>query len=300
MTDNNVEIAMRVSGRTIVANIILAAFKLLAGFVGHSAAMLSDAVHSLSDVLGTAIVVVGIRLANKKEDKDHPYGHERLESVAAIILAGLLFATGIGIGYRGSKTVFAGNYGSIVIPGTIALIMAAVSIAVKEAMYWYTRAAALKINSSALMADAWHQRSDALSSVGGFLGIWGARVGFPVLDAAVSVIISLFIAKASIDIFLDAIGKMTDRASDDETEEEIRKVAMAQDGVRGVDQLKTRVFGDKIYVDIEISVDSETPLYDSHDISHKVRDAIENRFPRVKHCMVHVNPHIDKKKPERD
>lgn len=300
MTNTTVEIAMRVSGNTIIGNIILSAFKLLAGFIGHSAAMLSDAVHSLSDVLSTVIVMVGIKLANKEEDKDHPYGHERLESVAAIILAGILLTTGFGIGYKGILMILAGNYGSITIPGTIALVMAAVSIAVKEAMYWYTRAAALKINSGALMADAWHHRSDALSSVGGFFGILGARVGFPVLDTVAAVVISVFIAKAAIDIFRDAIGKMTDRACDDETENEIREVAMAQDGVRGVDRLKTRLFGNKIYVDLEISVDSSIPFDASHAISHEVHDAIENRFPNVKHCMVHVNPFTEKEKPKRD
>jgi cation diffusion facilitator family transporter len=294
MKGTNEQIAMRVSWNTIIGNVVLSAFKLVAGLLGHSAAMLSDAIHSISDVMSTVIVMIGVKLANKKEDKEHPYGHERFESVAAIILAVILCATGLGIGYGGVHTIIAGEYSSITIPGTLALIAAIISIIVKEAMYWYTRAAAKKINSSALMADAWHHRSDALSSIGSFVGIFGARIGFPVLDSVACLVICFFILKASIDIFRDAINKMTDRACDDDIEDQIRTVVLAQENVLGIDQLKTRLFGDKIYVDVEISLDGFAPLHITHDVAHNVHDAIEEKFPDVKHCMVHVNPHFEK------
>ncbi|MDR1217288.1 MAG: cation diffusion facilitator family transporter [Oscillospiraceae bacterium] len=281
---------MRVSRNSIIGNVSLSAFKLFAGVAAHSAAMISDAVHSLSDVLSTVIVMVGLKQAGRKADREHPYGHERMECVAAIILAAILCATGIGIGYAGVRRIVAGNYGEYAIPGALALVAAAVSIIVKESMYWYTRAAAKRIGSGALMADAWHHRSDALSSVGSLAGIAGARLGFPALDSAASVVICLFIVKTAFDIFKDAIGKMTDRACDDATIAELYEVIIRQNGVSGVDMLRTRLFGEKIYIDVEISADGDAPLHVTHDIAHRVHDSIEHSFPRVKHCMVHVNP----------
>ena len=157
-------------------------------------------------------------------------------------------------------------------------------------MFWYTRAAAKKIDSGALMADAWHHRSDALSSVGSFAGILGARMGYPILDPIASVIICGFILKAAFEIFMDSINKMTDASCDDEVIEKIKNLTLAQNGVIKIDQLKTRLFGDKIYVDVEIQVDGDILLREAHEIAHNVHDAIENNIPKVKHCMVHVNP----------
>lgn len=293
MERTNEQIALRASWVTILVNVLLSVLKLLAGILSHSAAMLSDGIHSLSDVFSTLIVIVGVRIANKQADKEHPYGHERLESVAALLLAILLGITGLGIGWSGLRTIMAKNYDTIAIPGTFALIAAIISIAAKEGMYWYKRAAAKKTNSGALMADAWHHRSDALSSVGSFLGIFGARIGFPVLDSVASLVICLFILKVSVDIFRDAISKMVDRACDDQTIAKIRELILAQDNVEGIDVLKTRLFGDKIYIDVEISVHAGTSLLHSHDIAHIVHDILEEQIPNVKHCMVHVNPKHD-------
>lgn len=290
MEESNLRLASRVSWNTIVGNVILSALKLFAGIYSNSSAMVSDAMHSLSDVFSTFIVLIGLRLAGKKSDKDHQYGHERMECVAAILLAALLFATGISIGWSGAAKIFSGNYSELSVPGLFALIMALVSIAVKEGMYWYTRAAAKKIGSGALMADAWHHRSDALSSIGSFAGILGARLGFPVLDSVACVIICLFILKVAFDIFMDAIGKMTDKACGEEVSEEIRSIILSHEGVLRIDQLKTRMFGDKIYVDVEISADGGSTLTEAHDIAQCVHDAIEARMPEVKHCMVHMNP----------
>ncbi|MCL2080911.1 MAG: cation diffusion facilitator family transporter [Oscillospiraceae bacterium] len=290
MSKTNEQIAVRVSVNTIVVNVILSAFKLFAGIFGQSAAMVSDSVHSLSDVLSTGVVIAGVKLANRKPDKEHPYGHERFESVAAIILSVVLLATGAGIGWSAVGKIAAGSYGDIAVPGTIALAAAVVSLVVKEAMYWYTWAAAKKIDSSVLMADAWHHRTDALSSIGSFAGILGARLGFPIFDPIASVVICLFILKAAFDIFRDAVGKMTDKAADDKTEEEMRQSILSHKDVAGIDLLKTRLFGDKIYVDIEIGVDGAMTLNDAHDVAQRVHDVIEERFPKIKHCTVHINP----------
>mgnify|MGYP000914382035 CR=1 FL=1 len=200
------KVAMKVSGVSIAVNLLLSLFKLLAGILAHSGAMISDAIHSASDVGSTFVVIVGVNLSSKKSDKEHQYGHERMECVSSIILSGLLLATGIGIGMNGIENIIKSTSGaSIAIPGTLALIAAVVSIVVKEWMFWYTRSAAKKINSGALMADAWHHRSDAMSSVGAFIGILGARLGFPILDPLASVAICILIVKASVDIFKDAL-----------------------------------------------------------------------------------------------
>lgn len=287
---SNEQIAMRVSMNTIIGNVALSAFKLVAGIIGNSAAMLSDAVHSLSDVLSTFIVMIGVKLSNKKADKEHPYGHERFECVAALILAAILCVTGVGIGYGGIKTILAGNFEVLPVPSVLPLTAAVVSIVVKEGMYWYTKVIAKKINSSALMANAWHHRSDALSSIGSFAGILGARLGFPALDPIAGIIICVFILKASFDIFRDAVSKMTDRACDDKIMEEIRGLILAQKNVRGIDSLQTRLFGDKIYVDVEIKADGDLSLREGHEIAQNVHDAIEGGIDNIKHCMVHVNP----------
>ncbi|MBO5033288.1 MAG: cation transporter [Lachnospiraceae bacterium] len=282
--------AMKVSFVSIVINVLLSVFKLLAGILAHSGAMVSDAIHSASDVFSTIVVIIGIRLAGKESDKEHPYGHERMECVAAIVLATILAVTGLGIGYSAVVKIVSGDYASLEIPGLLALTAAIVSIAAKEGMYWYTRGNAKKIDSSALMADAWHHRSDALSSVGALAGIVGARMGFPVLDAVASLCICFFIEKAAYDIFKDAIDKMVDKACDETMESKLRECALAQEGVLGVDLLRTRVFGNKIYVDIEISTDGDSSLKEAHGIAEKVHDSIEKSFTKVKHIMVHVNP----------
>ena len=226
MSEEN-KIAMKVSGISILVNLILSVLKLIAGIAAHSGAMISDAVHSASDVGSTLIVIVGVKLSGKKSDQEHQYGHERMECVSSIILSGLLLATGLGIGLSGVENIMKSTSGAaIAIPGMLALAAAVISVVVKEWMFWYTRGAARKINSGALMADAWHHRSDAMSSVGAFIGILGARMGFPILDPLASVVICVLIAKASVDIFRDAIDKMVDHSCDEHTEEKMRETIL--------------------------------------------------------------------------
>ena len=284
------KVANKVSFITIVQNVLLSVFKLFAGIFAHSNAMISDAVHSASDVFSTIIVIIGVKLASKKSDKEHPYGHERLECVAAIVLSIVLLYTGIKIGSQAVKDIIGGNYQNLQKPGMLALVAAVVSIVTKEIMYWYTRHYAKKIDSSALMADAWHHRSDALSSVGALVGIGGAMMGFPVMDSIASIVIFVFIAKAAYDIFKDAMDKMVDHSCDDETEKEMRDFVLAQKEVLSVDLLHTRIFGNKIYVDVEIGVNGSYTLRQAHEIAEEVHEGIEKNFPKVKHVMVHVNP----------
>lgn len=285
--------AVRVSVVSIAGNILLSVFKLLAGIIARSGAMVSDAVHSASDVFSSIIVIIGVKLSARDSDDDHPYGHERLECVAAIVLAVVLLITGLFIGSAAIENIASGNYEELAVPGVLALVAAVISIVIKEAMFHYTKYYAVKLDSGAVMADAWHHRSDALSSVGALIGIAGSRMGMPVLDSIASLVICLFIVKAAYDIFKDAVDKMVDRSCDKETEQSLRECVLAQEGVMGIDMLSTRVFGSKIYADIEISADGSKTLRESHDIAEKVHSAIEQEFPKVKHIMVHVNPADD-------
>lgn len=280
--------ANRVSVITIIINLLLSLMKFVAGFIGHSQAMISDAVHSASDVVSTIAVIFGVNMSMKKSDDDHPYGHERIESIFSIILAMMLFATGMGIGLTAIKTIINGS--EIVIPGKIALGAAIVSIAVKEWMYHYTKHTAVKINSSSMLADAWHHRSDALSSVGSLIGVAGAILGFPICEPIASIIICIFIAKAAADIFFDSVNRLVDRACTDEEIEKIKACITEIDGVMRIDKLMTRRFGSKIYVDLEIAEDGGISLNEAHRIAEAVHDNIENKIENIKHCMIHVNP----------
>jgi cation diffusion facilitator family transporter len=286
------KVANRVSTVSIVGNIILSLIKLFAGVIAHSSAMVSDAIHSASDVFSTIVVIIGIRLASKEADKNHPYGHERLECVAAILLSMVLFITGLGIGINAMKNILSGDYENIAVPGILALFAAILSILAKEAMFWYTSIHAKRIDSSALMADAWHHRSDAFSSVGALIGIAGARMGFPIMDSIASLVIFFFIVKASYDIFMDAVDKMVDHSCDEETEKEIQECILQHPDVLEIDLLQTRIFGNKIYADIEIGVDGSYSMQKAHEIAENVHEDIESNFPKIKHIMVHVNPAV--------
>ena len=284
------QIAMRVSRRSIAANVFLFAIKLAAGIVARSGAMVSDAIHSASDIVSTIIVIIGVKVSEKDSDREHPYGHERMECVAAIILAALLMGTGLLVGWGGILEIISSHRESMQVPGREALFAALLSIAVKEGMFWYTRHYARMLESEALMADAWHHRSDALSSVGAFVGIGFARLGYPVLDPLSSVVICVFIAKAAIEIFLDAVDKMVDHSCDEETERAIRDCVMRHEGVERIDLLRTREFGSRIYIEMEISVQGQLPLVKAHAIAEQVHNDVEQAFSKVKHIMIHVNP----------
>jgi len=283
-------ILLRLSLVGIVGNILLVAFKLFAGFSGHSSAMISDAIHSLSDVFATFIAFIGVKISMKAPDTSHPYGHDRMECVASLLLGSILMVTGLGIGYSGLNTVFSGAYKTLIIPSSIALVAAVVSIVFKEAMFWYTRYYAKKLSSPAFMADAWHHRSDALSSVGSLLGIGGAMLGFPVLEPLASVAICLCILKVAYDILKDSLDKMLDTPCKPALEQELMELISSQPDVFGLDLFQTRQFGSKIYIDAEIRLDGRLTLLEAHAISERVHDAVEASHPEIKHIMIHVNP----------
>lgn len=287
------QIAMRVSVATLAANTVLAVFKLLAGILGRSSAMVSDAVHTFSDGISTVIVMIGIRVSCREADSRHQYGYERYECVAAILLAGMLFAAGAGIGYSGVVAIINIGTHSIAVPTLLPLVASLVSIGAKEGMYRYTIKAARQIESGALKADAWHHRSDAISSVGSFVGIFGARMGLPILDPLASVFISLFILKTAYDVFMDAIRKMTDTAADAETVQAIREIVLAHPEVQGICTLHTRIFADRIFVDADIYVDGSTSLSAADGVARALCGELCTRVPSIKRSHVHVIPSAD-------
>lgn len=278
---------------SVAGNAVLSGFKLFAGITGHSGAMISDAIHSFSDVLTTLIAWIGVKVSKKAADNSHPYGHERLECVASLFLGIVLLATGIGIGKVGLENIFSGNPGTLAVPGTIALAAAIISIIGKEAMYWYTRYYARLIHSAAFMADAWHHRSDALSSVGSLIGIGGAMLGFPVLDSVASVVICLFIVKVAYDISKDALIKMLDTSCGEEYEKKLAEHISSQKDVASVDMIRSRMFGNKVYIDLEISVDGDKSLREAHEVAERVHRDVEHNFSDIKHIMIHVNPAVN-------
>ena len=286
----NKRLAINVSIITIIGNIFLSIIKFLAGIFSHSGAMISDAIHTVSDVATTIIAMVGVTIGNLEEDSNHRYGHERIECIASLILSFILFITGLEIGLEGIKLLLKNDLDLIETPGVFALVAAVISILVKELMFRYTISVARKIKSDSLKADAWHHRSDALSSVGALIGIVLSRMGYKIFDPIASILIAILICKVAIDIFLEATNKLVDKSCDYKTIEEIKKVVLKEKGVLGIDDIKTRIFASKIYVDIEISADGNKTLNETHKIAEKVHDKVEKKFADIKHIMVHVNP----------
>ncbi|HHW69897.1 MAG TPA: cation transporter [Clostridiales bacterium] len=276
----------------IVVNVALCTFKILAGIIGKSTAMLADGVHTLSDILATSVAAIGLKIAAKDADDEHQYGHERYESLFAKIISTILIITGFFIGSEGIKALIKGN---IEIPGRIALIAAIISIVLKEGLYQNTIRTAKKINSISLEADAWHHRSDALSSVGTFVGILGARLGAKVLDPIAGIIVSVLIIKVGVEFWIKASEGLVDMAAPSEIVKEIKKITMDVEGVKGINSLKTRLFGNRLYVDIEIAVDGNISVQEGHDIAEEVHNELESTIEGIKHCMVHVDPYIEEK-----
>jgi cation diffusion facilitator family transporter len=282
------EIGNRISKVTIAVNVVLTIIKLIIGIIARSSAMIADAIHSLSDVLSTIAVIIGLKLSKKDEDEHHPYGHEKIEPIMAKLLATILFITAGAIGYTGIKTIIHRDFST---PGTIAVYGAILSIVVKEWMYQYTVKGAKQIESTVLLADAWHHRSDAFSSIGALIGIAGAIMGYPALDPLASLVICILIGKVAIDIYWQAIKQLIDHAVDAETTESIRQDILNTEGVIQIDDLKTRIHANKLYVDVECSVDKNLSFAAAHEIAEQIHDTIERNQKNVKHCMVHVNPY---------
>lgn len=283
------ELGLKTSLITIVVNIFLAIIKIAAGIIGKSSAIIADGFHTLSDVLSTFVVIAGLKISSKEADKEHQYGHEKYESVFAKILSVLLLLTGALIGFESFKILISGSFTK---PKNIALFAALLSIIVKEGMYWYTIKVARKIESISMEADAWHHRSDAFSSIGTFVGVLGAKLGFPALDPIAGIVVSILIIKVGIDLYIKSVKELTDESASEELIIQMKEKIYSIEGVEEIKSLKSRIFGNKIYVDLEIFVNQDITVKEGHDIAEKVHDKLENDIKDIKHCMVHIEPWI--------
>lgn len=289
----------RVAAVGVIGNIMLVVLKLASGLIGRSSAMVSDAIHSLSDVLATLVAYLGATFSNAPEDKAHPYGHEQFETIATVLVGLALLGTGVAVCYQGFVNVCRELYimstpemapMERAVPTVLPLLAAIVSIVAKEAMFWYTLFYANKLNSSAFRADAWHHRTDAFSSIGSLVGIVGARMGLPLMDPLASIVISCFILWIAFKILRGSASQMVDTACDDEFIAQMVRLILETPGVDRLDLVRTRKFGARVFVEAEIAVDGNLSLFDAHRVASAVHDAIERDFSAVKHVMVHVNP----------
>ncbi len=276
-----------VSWRGMAANLVLVTFKLLAGIAGHSAAMVADAAHSASDILATLGVILSFRISKRPADADHPYGHGKAEPVAAKLVGAVLILAGSGIAVEAARSIIRHDFAR---PGLIALAAAVASIVVKEIMYQSAAAMAKQIRSSALMAEAVHHRSDALSSVGTFAGILGGRLGLPVLDPIAGLIVALMIIWMGLGIIRQSSNELMDAQTDPDTILAVREAASAVDGVCDVHSVATRKYGGDSYVDLRIGVDPSISVVMGHEIAMQVESAIRAECPSVRGVLVHVDP----------
>ncbi|MDL2274213.1 cation diffusion facilitator family transporter [Oscillospiraceae bacterium OttesenSCG-928-G22] len=286
----------RVSIVTIIANAILCAAKLLIGFIAGSVSVISDGVHTLSDVGTTVVVLFGLYFSKDEADSDHPYGHERIESAVSLLLGVFLGATAVFIGAEGTRKLVSGEEAA---PSVLALLITIVSIAVKEWMFRYTLKRAKRLDSLSLAADAWHHRTDAVSSIAVLVGVGGNMLGFWVLEPLAAIAVAILILKAAIDILKDALKQLVDHSVRRETYDELMELIQSVEGVRSVDLMRTRISGNVVFVDVDIAVDPRLEVRAAHAIAENVHDIVEAAPLKVRHCMVHVNPYEEGKADEK-
>lgn len=277
----------RVSWGATLGNLALVAFKLIAGVVGNSAAMVADAVHSASDILATLGVIASFKISKLPPDDDHPYGHGKAESVAAKLVGVILIAAGLSIAVSAVRNIVSGSFAE---PATVALVAAVVSIVTKELMYRVTAITAQRIHSSALMAEAKHHRSDAYSSIGTCIGIFGARHGLAILDPLAGLVVACFVIAMGWQTLRASAQELMDAQLDTDMLTKIGQAAMAVDGVEDIHSLAVRRYGGSYHVDLRIGADPDLSLVQSHDITIEVESAIKKMCQRVVGVLVHVDP----------
>ena len=275
-------------------NVVLLVFKFVAGILGHSAAMVADAVHSLSDFVTDVIVLVFVRISSKPKDKSHDYGHGKYETLAMTIIGVALLAAAIGIIYGGAVKIADWLGGQqLEAPGMLALWAALLSIVLKEAVYRYSMVKARQLNSQAVEANAWHHRSDALSSVGTAIGIGGAIFlgqRWTVLDPLASVIVGAFIVKVAVELLRRGIGDLLEQSLPDEIESEILQLAATVEGIAEPHDLRTRRIGNHYAIELHILVDGDIPLREAHDRASEVEELLKSHYGEDTHVVVHVEP----------
>lgn len=277
-----------------VVNFLLLVFKFFAGIAGHSAAMLADAVHSLSDFITDIVVIVFVRISNKPEDKGHDYGHGKYETLATAIIGILLLCVGFGIFWNGAVTIYGFLQGEqLEAPRMLALVAALVSLALKEILYRYTVIMGKKLNSQAVIANAWHHRSDALSSIGTAVGIGGAILLGPpwrVLDPVAAVAVSFFIMKVSVQLLIPCVEELLEKSLPEDVEKKIEQTALSFPGVSQPHHLRTRRIGSYYAIEMHVRMDGKISLEEAHRTATAIENKLREIFGEGTHVGIHVEP----------
>jgi len=292
------QLKTRVTYVSALVNLLLTAVKIGFGIVGHSAALIADGIHSLSDLLSDAFVLIAVKLGSREADREHPYGHRRFETLATVLLGGGLIVIAGGIAWDAAERLL--HPERLMIPTKETLGIAAFSILANEWLFHYTRRIAMRTRSKLLLANAWHHRSDALSSVIVFVGIVAVLLGFPFADAVAAIIVALMVARIGLNLLLESIRELVDTSLPDELVQEIRKVILETDGVQGIHLLRTRQMGEDAFIDAHIVVDPRITVSEGHMIADKVRDLLIEEFDDVMDVLVHIDPEDDEFKLNKD
>lgn len=274
---------------TILLNIGLTILKILAGILGNSTAIIADGLHSASDIITSIGILIGNKISRKPRDDEHQYGHEKAESLVSFILAAVLIIVALKIGYDGVKELF--NINDILIPNALPLIVALISIGVKEYQYQITIRVAKRINSSSLKADAWHHRSDALSSIAAFVGIGGAMLGFKILDPIASIIVAIVVVKVGANILKSACNELMDSSISKQDICEIESLVDKDDEIYGIKDFKSRKYGSVAYIDMSIFIDKSKTLEEAHDIADNLEHSIISNLNYIKEINIHTEPY---------
>lgn len=274
---------------SILLNVVLTILKILAGLLGNSTAIISDGLHSASDIITSIGILIGNKISRKPRDEEHQYGHEKAESLVSFILSSVLIIVAIKIGYDGVKELF--NINNILVPNALPLIVAIISIGIKEYQYQITIRVANKINSSSLKADAWHHRSDALSSIAAFIGIGGAMLGFKILDPIASIIVAIVVVKVGVDILKSSCDELMDSSISKQDISEIEALVSKSDNIYGIKDFKSRKYGSVAYVDMSILIDNDKTLEEAHDIADELEKSIISNLNYIKEINIHTEPY---------
>ena len=274
---------------SILLNIGLTILKILAGILGNSTAIIADGLHSASDIITSIGILIGNKISRKPRDDEHQYGHEKAESLVSFILAAVLIGIALKIGYDGFKDLI--NINNILVPNALPLVVALISIAVKEYQYQITIRVAKKINSSSLKADAWHHRSDAFSSIAAFIGIGGAMLGFKILDPIASIIVAIVVVKVGANILKSACNELMDSSISKQDICEIESLVDKDDEIYGIKDFKSRKYGSVAYIDMSIFIDKSKTLEEAHDIADNLEHSIISNLNYIKEINIHTEPY---------
>ncbi|MDY5212315.1 cation diffusion facilitator family transporter [Intestinibacter sp.] len=285
------EEASKVTILAILWNVFLSVIKVFAGVIGNSTAMIADGIHSASDIITSVGVLIGNKISSKPGDKEHNYGHEKAETLVSFLLSIMLIVVAVTIGVDGGKKIF--NLDEVKVPTLIPLIVAVISIAIKEYQYRITIRVAKKINSPSLKADAWHHRSDALSSIAAFIGIGGAILGYKILEPIATIIVAIIVCKVALEIFINSMNELMDVSIDEEQEKQIIEYCKQIPGVKHIKTIRTRKHGAFAYVDLVICVDGSLTVKEGHDIATDLEKRLIDELAIIKGITVHVEPCIN-------